>query len=133
MRAKAILVCAFLLFSAISLLAATYKELHAFDFNGNANTPFAGLVFDQTGKLYGVAAYGLDYTEGTIFELSHSGSWRQVKNGSEANRVLPDDSSPAPACLTSSCSSLRSFLHIAGKLCKMLIVPGQCRCVGMAH
>ena len=76
MRAKAILVGAFLLTSAITLMAGTYKELHAFDINDYANTPFAGVVFDQAGNLYGVAAYGLDYNEGTIFELSPSpGSW----------------------------------------------------------
>jgi uncharacterized repeat protein (TIGR03803 family) len=74
MRAKAILLCAFLLTSASTLLAGTYKELHAFNFNDYANTPFAGVVFDQTGNLYGVAAYGLDYNEGTIFELSPSPS-----------------------------------------------------------
>jgi uncharacterized repeat protein (TIGR03803 family) len=74
MRRKAILLCTFLLTSALTLLAGTYKELHAFDFNGYANTPFAGLVFDQNGNLYGVAAYGVDYTEGTIFELFPSSS-----------------------------------------------------------
>jgi uncharacterized repeat protein (TIGR03803 family) len=74
MRRKAILLCTFLLTSALTLLAGTYKELHAFDFNGYANTPFGGLVFDQAGNLYGVAAYGLDYTDGTIFELSPSPS-----------------------------------------------------------
>ena len=74
MRTKALLLCAFLLASAITLLAGTYKQLNAFDFDGYANTPFAGLVFDQAGNLYGVAAYGLDYTDGTIFELSPSPS-----------------------------------------------------------
>jgi hypothetical protein len=74
MRAKAILLCAFLLTSITTLLAGTYKQLHAFDFNDYANTPFAGVVFDQSGNLYGVAAYGLDYTDGTIFELSPSPS-----------------------------------------------------------
>jgi uncharacterized repeat protein (TIGR03803 family) len=74
MRGKAILLCAFLLTSATTLLAGTYKELHAFDFNGSANSPYAGVVFDQSGNLYGVAAYGQDYTEGTIFELSPSPS-----------------------------------------------------------
>ena len=74
MRAKAFLLCAFLLISASTLLAATYKELHPFNFDDYANTPFAGVVFDQTGNLYGVAAYGLDYTDGTIFELSPSPS-----------------------------------------------------------
>ena len=76
MRANAILVCSFLLTSVINLMAGTYRELHAFDFNDYANTPFAGVVFDQAGNLYGVAAYGLDYDEGTIFELIPSpGGW----------------------------------------------------------
>lgn len=73
MRAKAILLCAFLFAAAISATAGTYKELHPFEqYNGGVNTPFAGVVFDHAGNLYGVAAYGLDYVDGGIFELTPS-------------------------------------------------------------
>ena len=90
MRAKAILVCAFLLTSAITLLAGTYKELQTFDFNGYANTPYAGLVFDQAGDLYGVAAYGLDYTDGTLFELSPSPSGWLYSSRFEFQHAYPE-------------------------------------------
>jgi len=67
--------CAFLFTSAISAVAGTYKELHAFDFNNTAYSPYAGVVFDSAGNLYGVAAYGGgDYTDGAIFELTPSGN-----------------------------------------------------------
>ncbi len=74
MRAKAILLCAFLFAFAISAPAGTYKELHSFDYNSPAHSPYAGVVFDRAGNLYGVAAYGQDYTDGAIFELTPSGN-----------------------------------------------------------
>jgi len=73
MRAKAIIVCAFLLTSAISMGAATYKTLYNFDdqYGIGGYAPFAGLTVGQDGNLYGVAAYGSgDYGEGTVFKLT---------------------------------------------------------------
>src|SRR5690349_3571070 len=74
MRGKAIIVCAFLLISAISMGATTYKTLHNFSIDmGDGDSPFAGVIFDQYGNLYGVAAYGGgDYTDGLVFRLTPS-------------------------------------------------------------
>ena len=72
MRRKAMLVCTFLLISAFTAGAATYKTLQNFDF-WYGSTPYAGLTFDQAGNLYGVTAYGGgDYTDGMVFKLSPS-------------------------------------------------------------
>jgi uncharacterized repeat protein (TIGR03803 family) len=76
MSAKEILVCTFLVATAISVGASTYKTLHNFDgYDGIG--PQAGLIFDQAGNLYGVAPYSMyDYTSGVVFELSPSfGGW----------------------------------------------------------
>ena len=75
MRAKAIMVCAFLLISAVGVGAATYQTLHSFTNWDDAGSPFAGVIFDQAGNLYGVAAWGYS-NEGTIFQLTPSqGGW----------------------------------------------------------
>ena len=78
MRPKIIFVCFLLLTSVIGVRAATYQSLHNFQMDGSDGTsPIAGLVFDQAGNLYGVAAYdGADYTDGLMFKLSPSqGRW----------------------------------------------------------
>ncbi len=78
MQRQICLVCILLLISVVGVRAATYQSLYNFDMNGSDGTsPIAGLVFDKSGNLYGVAAYdGADYTDGLVFELSpYQGSW----------------------------------------------------------
>ena len=60
-------------FSPHAKLAETL--LATFDANGNDGShPYAGLVFDQAGNLYGTTTYGGVNGHGTVFELSPSGS-----------------------------------------------------------
>ncbi|HUM06983.1 MAG TPA: choice-of-anchor tandem repeat GloVer-containing protein [Terriglobales bacterium] len=73
MRAKAILVCTLLLISAIGAEAASYQTIHSFTGYRDAGSPFAGVIVDQYGNLYGVAAWG-EWNEGTIFQLTPSQS-----------------------------------------------------------
>lgn len=77
MRAKEIFVCTFIVITALSVGASTYKTLHDFDrFDGQG--PKAELIFDQAGNLYGVTAYSEsdNYTDGVVFKLSPSfGGW----------------------------------------------------------
>jgi uncharacterized repeat protein (TIGR03803 family) len=77
MRAKVIMMCAFLLISSIGAGAATYKTIHSFtSFYPDDETPFPGVIFDQAGNLYGVAAWG-ETNEGAIFQLTPSPSgWK---------------------------------------------------------
>jgi uncharacterized repeat protein (TIGR03803 family) len=78
MRPQIIFVCILVLTSVMGVRAATYQSLHNFEVDGSDGTsPIAGLVFDQAGNLYGVAAYnGADYTDGLVFKLSPSlGGW----------------------------------------------------------
>ena len=48
--------------------------LHDFQNGDDGALPFAGLIFDQSGNLYGGAIYGGSAHGGTIFELSPSGN-----------------------------------------------------------
>jgi uncharacterized repeat protein (TIGR03803 family) len=80
MRAKAIVVLTFLLFSVSSGLAATYTVLYSFGGTPDGSGPYqAGVVFDQSGNLYGVTQYGGLYGEGTVFQLTPSpgGGWTE--------------------------------------------------------
>jgi uncharacterized repeat protein (TIGR03803 family) len=52
--------------------------LHQFEMESDGGTPYAGLVFDHSGNLYGAATQGGDGSGGggTVFELTPSGaSW----------------------------------------------------------
>jgi uncharacterized repeat protein (TIGR03803 family) len=78
-RLKAILltICTTILFLT-NAYAATWKVLH----NGDGNSgeqPFAGVIFDTAGNLYGTFSAGGAYGEGTVFELSPApgGGWTE--------------------------------------------------------
>jgi uncharacterized repeat protein (TIGR03803 family) len=52
------------------------KILHNFTSGSDGGYPWAGLVFDQTGNLYGATSYGGANNFGTLFELSpEAGGW----------------------------------------------------------
>ncbi|MGA7631781.1 MAG: choice-of-anchor tandem repeat GloVer-containing protein, partial [Terriglobales bacterium] len=59
----------------------TEKLLHSF--NGkNGNEPWAGIVFDSVGNIYGTTDYGGKYGDGTVFQLV------QVAKGNYTEKVL---------------------------------------------
>jgi uncharacterized repeat protein (TIGR03803 family) len=53
--------------------------LWSFGASGDGEFPFAGLVFDRTGNLYGTTTLGGAYGEGTVFEVSPKtgGGWSE--------------------------------------------------------
>ena len=66
---------------ALSLAhAATYKVLYTFTGIADGAQPYAGVIFDKAGNLYGVAQTGGLYGAGTVFQLSPSpdGTWTQT-------------------------------------------------------
>jgi uncharacterized repeat protein (TIGR03803 family) len=68
--------CALLVVLAVDLEAATYKTLYSFTGFSDAGTPFAGVIFDRYGNLYGVAAWG-QTNEGNVYRLSpYQGEWK---------------------------------------------------------
>ncbi|MFY9979623.1 MAG: choice-of-anchor tandem repeat GloVer-containing protein, partial [Candidatus Sulfotelmatobacter sp.] len=61
----------------------TENILHNFEMQNDGGTPYAGLIFDRSGNLYGAATQGGSGEGGTVFELTRSGSgWTfNVLNG----------------------------------------------------
>jgi uncharacterized repeat protein (TIGR03803 family) len=57
----------------------TYKILHAFGSTNDGSEPYAGLIFDAAGNLYGTTVNGGVYGVGTIFEMkpAMSGAWAE--------------------------------------------------------
>lgn len=51
----------------------TESVLHSFGQPGDGDQPFSGVIFDQTGNLYGATASGGAHGQGSVFELIHSG------------------------------------------------------------
>ncbi len=81
MRAKVVLVFTFLLFSILNAQASTQKVLYTFTGGLDGGQPYqAGVIFDQSGNLYGVTEYGGAYNFGTVFQLtlSPSGEWTET-------------------------------------------------------
>jgi uncharacterized repeat protein (TIGR03803 family) len=61
-----------------SAWAAEYKTLNKFkQAGGGGSSPFAGLIFDAAGNLYGTTRYGGTHDHGTVFQLTPNGdgSW----------------------------------------------------------
>lgn len=57
------------------------KVLHSFNStNGDGTGPYASLILDDNGNLYGTTCYGGAYSDGTVFELtpSSSGTWTET-------------------------------------------------------
>jgi uncharacterized repeat protein (TIGR03803 family) len=58
----------------------TEKVLYSFNNRNDGFSPYAGLVVDAAGNLYGMALYGGAYHEGTVFELmpQADGGWTET-------------------------------------------------------
>src|SRR5260221_11640450 len=64
-----------LLFLATSALAGaqTERAIHTFAGEPDGQEPYATLVFDKAGNLYGTTIYGGTFNQGSIFKLTPSG------------------------------------------------------------
>lgn len=52
----------------------TIKILHSFgDHEGDGNHPYAGVVLDQSGNIYGTTVFGGEFNRGTVFKVTPSG------------------------------------------------------------
>jgi uncharacterized repeat protein (TIGR03803 family) len=81
-----------------AVASSQYKVLHRFTGNDGAN-PYAGLIFDAGGSLYGTTAIGGKNNEGTVFKLTQNsdGTWKESVLYSFAGP--PDGLDPAAAGL----------------------------------
>jgi uncharacterized repeat protein (TIGR03803 family) len=73
-----------LMLSTNATAASKYKVLHRFKGRADGRAPYAGLVFDSAGNLYGTTAEGGNSTKclhgcGTVFELTPNsdGTWTE--------------------------------------------------------
>ena len=55
------------------------NALYSFGGTSDASLPYAGLVFDKAGNLYGTSEFGGTYNQGTVFEITpnSNGSWTE--------------------------------------------------------
>ena len=77
----------------------TEKVLHKFNPDGKEGSqPFAGLIFDSAGNLYGTTAFGGAYDGFTVFELTpkEGGDWAE-KVLHSFGRTPDDAATPLPA------------------------------------
>ena len=57
----------------------TESVIYNFTQSGDGQHPWGGVIFDQAGNLYGTTVYGGAYGNGTIYELTPSGSgWTET-------------------------------------------------------
>jgi uncharacterized repeat protein (TIGR03803 family) len=85
----------------------TEKKLHNFGNSDDGAYPYAGLIFDGGGNLYGTTEQGGDYGVGTVFELTPNGSggWREKKLHN-FNNDPRDEPSPHAGVILDSAGNL---------------------------
>ena len=68
-----------LMLPADAVAASKYKLLHRFKGRADGRYPYAGLVFDSAGNLYGTTLEGGSLNAGTVFKLAPNsdGSWKE--------------------------------------------------------
>jgi uncharacterized repeat protein (TIGR03803 family) len=82
--------------------ASKYKTLYKFTGGKDGSSPYAGLIFDQAGNLYGTASGGGAHGSGTVFQLvpNADGSWTESVLHSFCSRTnCGDGEFPAYASL----------------------------------
>jgi uncharacterized repeat protein (TIGR03803 family) len=80
--------------AAQSAQAQTYKVLHAFTGGADGHTPWAGVIQDGKGNLYGTTQYGGPTDAGTVFRLNKTTGKETVLYSFCTATNCPDGSAP---------------------------------------
>jgi uncharacterized repeat protein (TIGR03803 family) len=91
----------------------TESVLHSFPLTaGDGSSPLGGLIFDNSGNLYGTTLYGGTNSDGTVFELTPSnGSWSETILHSF---TYDDGSEPAAALIFDNVGNLYGTTNTGG-------------------
>ncbi len=108
-----VIACFALLLSTTAFAATLqYKVIYSFgNSSGDAGAPFAGLLIDKAGNLYGTTDYGGAGDDGAIYELSPSGTggWTETVLYSfcaSGNVECPDGARPEDALIMDAAGNL---------------------------
>jgi len=98
----------------------SWTESVIYSFTGSNNNdganPFAGLVFDKAGNLYGTTYNGGASNEGTVFELSKSGStWTETVLHVFSNISGSDGTNPYGSLIFDAAGNLYGTTTYGGK------------------
>jgi uncharacterized repeat protein (TIGR03803 family) len=104
----------------------TKSRLYSFTGGKDGGLPFAGLIFDSAGNLYGTTYYGGDDGVGAIFELSpnQDGSWTEKVLHSFTGGK--DGALPAATLIFDQAGNLYGTAEVGADLkpCRTTTVPG---------
>jgi len=86
-------------------LGYTETVLYSFGNGDDGKNPYAGLIFDASGNLYGTTVGGGTFGDGTVFELSpqSDGTWRET---ARYNFAGPDGANPYAKLILDSSGNL---------------------------
>jgi uncharacterized repeat protein (TIGR03803 family) len=94
----------------------TEKILHAFITADDGNQPFAGLIFDASGNLYGTTPYGGDGpgSIGTVFELSPTSTGNWIERVLYSFKTAADGAVPYAGLIWDAAGNLYSTTSLGG-------------------
>jgi uncharacterized repeat protein (TIGR03803 family) len=97
-----------------------WTESVIYSFTGPSNNdganPFAGLIFDKNGNLYGTTFYGGASNQGTVFELTKSGStWTETVLHVFSDINGDDGTNPYSALIFDAAGNLYGAARTGGK------------------
>jgi uncharacterized repeat protein (TIGR03803 family) len=72
-----------------SARAQTFTVLYDFTGGNDGSNPYAGLILDPAGNLYGTTQYGGTYHEGTVFELDTTGQETVLQSFNRGQGMIP--------------------------------------------
>jgi uncharacterized repeat protein (TIGR03803 family) len=120
-----------LVFELSPTVSGVWNQTVLYSFTGGSDggNPFAALIFDSAGNLYGTTEYGGVYSDGTVFKLSPgaSGTWTESVIHSFAGYPA-DGSYPAASLVFDSKGNLYGTTSTGGSSANCLVKKKPAGC-----